>query len=134
MVAGGSFGGGKVDPGCDARELARSFTSRQTVASCKVLLSTKAAKKAGVTMEDCLGSAPEPIPVVSTPVPVVSAPSVSITLPAPVVTVIQQPNPQPYPREVVTVRPPKPVVKKRLPPVCQNNMELRCVEKLPLEK
>jgi hypothetical protein len=59
--AGVSFGGGKVDQGCDDRELARAFQGPQTVASCKILLNTKKAKKAGITMEDCLGPKPEPV-------------------------------------------------------------------------
>jgi hypothetical protein len=54
-MIGGSFGSGKVDQGCDDRELARSFSGPQTLASCKILINTKKAKKAGVTLEDCLG-------------------------------------------------------------------------------
>ncbi len=57
-MIGGSFGAGKVDQGCDDRELARAFSGPQTVASCKILLNTKKAKKAGITMEDCLGVQP----------------------------------------------------------------------------
>lgn len=51
----GSFGMGKVDPGCDARETARSFAllgNREAAA--KILCSTEAAKRAGLSAEDCM--------------------------------------------------------------------------------
>jgi hypothetical protein len=63
MAFGASFGGGKVDEGCDTRETARSFSGISKVAQCKLLVSTKASKKAGVTMEDCMG--PVEVPVAS---------------------------------------------------------------------
>jgi hypothetical protein len=66
-MVGGAFGGGKVDSGCDDRELARAFSGPQTIASCKILITTKKAKKAGVTMEDCMGPQPEPLPVQAAP-------------------------------------------------------------------
>jgi hypothetical protein len=74
---GGSFGGGKIDEGCDQRELARSFSGVSKVAQCKILVNTKAAKKAGVTMLDCMGPAQEIVPepvapvIVVTPAPLV---------------------------------------------------------------
>ncbi len=71
MAFGASFGGGKIDKGCNARELARSFSGPQTTASCKILLSTKEAKAAGITMEDCL---PVPVQVVAPAVTVLLLP------------------------------------------------------------
>ena len=123
-MLGGSFGGGKVDPGCDARELARSFTGPQTVASCKILIATKKAKAAGVTMEDCLQNAitvqVQPIPDVHDmarfPEPV-QMPDVPLSL---------SPSLDVY---WVTAFVPKPVKHKRMQPACQNGMELRCVLK-----
>jgi hypothetical protein len=63
-LIGGSFGGGKVDQGCDDRELARAFSGPQTIASCKILVSTKKAVAAGITLEDCLPTpvAPQMLP------------------------------------------------------------------------
>lgn len=132
MAFGGSFGGGKVDQGCDDRELARSFAGPQTIASCKILLSTKKAKKAGITLEDCLG--PQLPPVVVTveaprrtePVIVPQAIIVPVTV-QPVVTVIAPPE---YNTSIDVIAP-KRVVKKRVvrhtPPECQNVITRKCV-------
>jgi hypothetical protein len=97
---GGSFGGGKIDDGCDDRELARSFAGPQTLASCKILVATKKAKKAGVTLADCLKPiAPEPVVQV---------------IPAPVVEVVVLREVPALP--VVALAPPEPpvVAKKRV--------------------
>jgi hypothetical protein len=83
MAFGASFGGGKIDKGCNARELARSFSGPQTVASCKILLATKEAKAAGITMEDCLP------PLVLTPV---AEPITPVVAPIPVTVNIVLPN------------------------------------------
>jgi len=77
MAFGASFGGGKIDKGCNARELARSFSGPQTVASCKILLATKEAIAAGITMEDCL---PAPVPVSPIVQQLVTPPSVTVNL------------------------------------------------------
>lgn len=54
--AGISFGGGKVDVGCDERELARSYALLGSkIAACKVLIANERSQKAGVTLEDCMG-------------------------------------------------------------------------------
>jgi hypothetical protein len=54
-VFGASFGAGKIDEGCDIREMARSFTGISKIAQCKLLVNEKQSKKAGITLEDCLG-------------------------------------------------------------------------------
>ena len=121
-MIGGSFGGGKVDQGCDDRELARSFSGPQTVASCKILIATKKAKKAGITLEDCLGipaAKPEPIPDVHDmsrfPEPVIVPP---------VIVMVQPPLVLP------AATPAKPVLKRKavrhLPPNCQNVLQMVC--------
>jgi hypothetical protein len=138
-MVGGSFGGGKVDAGCDDRELARSFSGPQTVASCKILINTKKAKKAHITLEDCLGIQP-PAPVsqnvgTSQQVPVVRD-TQTIVVPVtvqPVVTVLSPPE---Y-KTTIDVYPPKPAPKKHvvkhLPPGCQNVVTMKCATK-PSEK
>jgi hypothetical protein len=51
----GSFGGGKIDKGCEARETARSFALLgNQQAAAKLLCSTEAAKRAHLTIEDCM--------------------------------------------------------------------------------
>ena len=63
-----SFGGDKVDKNCQALETARYFAEYGSrLAACKVLISTDAAKKAGVTLEDCVGT-PTPVVEVTTEV------------------------------------------------------------------
>jgi len=99
MPVGGSLGGSKVDAGCDIREDARSFfLAGSRLAGCKMLVSSKRAQKAGVTLQDCL-TTPSPIAVVApAPVPVVQ--------PAPQVTVVQAPPTFVY----LSAPPPAPVV------------------------
>jgi hypothetical protein len=54
--AGISIGGGKVDTGCDERELARSYALLGSkIAACKILVANERSQKAGVTLEDCMG-------------------------------------------------------------------------------
>lgn len=113
-MIGGSFGGGKVDQGCDDRELARSFSGPQTVASCKILIATKKAKKAGITLEDCLGIVPTPIVA---PQPVVVPEPV-----APVIVVVQPPLVLPAKAVVL----PRKRAIRHLPPNCQNVLQMVC--------
>ena len=132
-MIGASAAGGKIDQGCDDRELARSFSGPQTIASCKILINSKKAKKAGVTLEDCMTNqqvsqnvgtsqqvtTPEPLVVV------VPAPLVSIT---PVITVVPE-----YKAEM-TVTAKSPVVAKNkavrhMPPDCQNVVTRVCSTK-----
>ena len=98
MPIGGSLGGSKVDAGCDIREDARSFfLAGSRIAGCKMLVSSKRAQKAGVTLQDCLTTPPPP-PIVAAPVPVVQ--------PAPQITVVQAPPTFVY----LSAPPPAPVV------------------------
>ena len=109
-MIGGSFGAGKVDQGCDDRELARAFSGPQTVASCKILLNTKKAKKAGITMEDCLGKTPEVSPTVQQ--------LVTPEIVAPVIIVEQAP--MVLPQAPVVMPKLKRKVVHHLRPDCQN--------------
>lgn len=116
MGFGGSFGGGKVDQGCDDRELARAFSGQQTVASCKILLNTKKAKKAGITMEDCLGKTPEVSPTVQ-----------QVVIPEPVAPVIiVEQAPMVLPQAPVVLPKLKRKVVHHLPPNCQNEIVRYC--------
>ena len=95
-MAGISFGAGKVDEGCDIRETARSyFLAGAKLAGCKVLITSKRSKNAGVTLEDCLLVEPvaesEPIPAAAAPsfpitvnVPPQLAPIIQVQAPAPI--------------------------------------------------
>jgi hypothetical protein len=128
MAFGASFGGGKIDKGCNARELARSFSGPQTIASCKILLATKEAVTAGITMADCLPVAPvamiSPIAVEPTPVaPALPAITVNLVLPS-----NQAVTSAPSNRMVTPAITKKAVRRKmHMQPQCQNDMELRCV-------
>jgi len=88
---GFSINGGKIDENCAILETARSFDNvGERLAACKVKISNKYAKKAGVSLEDCLRTS-DPV-FVSTPLPPAPAPApVIINLPAPVVNVAPAP-------------------------------------------
>lgn len=54
-VIGGSFGGGGIDKNCAALSAAQNlYAMGSRLAACKVIITTKAAKDAGVTMDDCM--------------------------------------------------------------------------------
>jgi hypothetical protein len=77
-LVGGSFGGGKIDKNCAILETARSFgISGSRLSYCKTMLLDDVARKAGVTLEDCM-TVPAP-PVVVVP-PVVEPLPVAVTL------------------------------------------------------
>ena len=81
---GFSIGAGKIDHNCAALEVARSLAEVQDyVAYCKVMLTNKYVKQAGVTMDDCLDIYHAPVAVVEAP----QAPSLTVNVPASQVTV-----------------------------------------------
>ena len=92
---GFSINGGKIDENCAILETARSFDGAgERLAACKVKISNKYAKKAGVTLEDCMKASesvllqqPIPAPVVplQQPTPII------VNLPSPVINVIPAP-------------------------------------------
>lgn len=82
---GVSVGGGKVDDNCRKLETAMHATNQ--LVYCKIYITTKDAKAAGVTLEDCLGPKPEaPVAVVPTPVAVIPPVTVAAPEPTPAVT------------------------------------------------
>jgi hypothetical protein len=114
-VPGGiSFGGSRTDKGCDSRATAQQFALllNNRTAAAKILCTTKAAKRAHLTMEDCLASVtPPPPPIVTVPTPT----PVPAVQPAPQITVNVPPSTTevyyiPIPHETITVTAPKPVV------------------------
>ena len=74
MAFGASFGAGKIDEGCDIRETARAFSGISKLAQCKLLVNEKQAKKAGITLEDCMGPV---VVAIAVPVAVVAPPVVT---------------------------------------------------------
>jgi len=115
---GFSFGAGKIDSGCDARETARSFAGiGNRTAAAKILCNQPASRKAGLTSDECLAIVtPQiaPTPVSAPPAPIV----VSVPAPAPItvnvpesqVVIIPGPIVPPPPSVVVAAHTPKPVV------------------------
>jgi hypothetical protein len=93
MAVGGSFSAGKIDKNCAILETARSFASMNArLAYCKTMLIDKYAKKAGITLEDCMkvpvaALAPAPVPQPAPPQVII------VPQPAPVAL----PTPQPVP-------------------------------------
>jgi hypothetical protein len=98
-VAGLSFGGGGIDKNCAAERAAQDYlASGNRLAFCKVMVTTKQSKDAGVTLEDCMN-----VPV--RPIVVAPAPVVQPVPPTPQVVIVEIP----MPHETVTVTPaPKP--------------------------
>jgi hypothetical protein len=96
MAFGGSISGGKIDKNCAILETARSFASMNArLAYCKTMLIDKYAKKAGITLEDCMRVptvilTPTPIPTpVATPQPIViQVPAAVLPPPQPVQPVV----------------------------------------------
>jgi hypothetical protein len=80
--------GGRIDENCAILETARSFDAvNERLAACKVKINNKYAKKAGVTLADCMNV---PVVVLAPIVPPQAAPvtpNITVNLPAPVVNV-----------------------------------------------
>lgn len=120
-ISGGiSFGSSHTDKGCDSRATAQQFALllNNRVAAAKILCTTKAAKRAHLTLEDCLASVPNPEPV--RPVVVAPAPAPLQPPEEKTVVTVYVPQPQPTVLEVKpVVAPPvqvkKPVIKKPVP-------------------
>ena len=87
MVGGLSFSGGKIDKNCARLETARSFANfGSRIAYCKVMLTDDYAKKAGVSIDECLTVPPvvQVVTPVPTPIAAVSPPiTVTVQLPQP---------------------------------------------------
>lgn len=79
IPGGVSFGGSRVDKGCDDRQTALLLIAlHNPMAAAKVICSTKSAKRAKLTMDECMAFAVPPAPVVVAPAPIVTpAPAVA---------------------------------------------------------
>jgi hypothetical protein len=103
LLFGASFGGGKIDENCARLEASRQAPT--LVARCKVFITSKYAKEAHVTLDDCL---PKPVVVVAAPsvavVAPVPTPVITINVPPTQVTVIVPPVPTPAPSVAVAAR------------------------------
>src|SRR5271157_2961939 len=82
---GFSASGGRIDENCAILETARNFDSvGERLAACKVKISNKYAKAAGVTLEDCMTVPLAPVPVLPAPVPASQPTIIVVPQPAPV--------------------------------------------------
>ena len=115
MAFGGSFGGGKIDSNCAILEAAR--LAPNLLSRCKVYISNKYVKAAGVTLDDCLNepdapvvapvavvNAPQPIQAPTPPVFITVEPAQPVVVPAPNVVIVA---PAPAPSVVVHAAPRK---------------------------
>jgi hypothetical protein len=100
MAVGGSFGGGKIDGNCAILETARLAPS--LLAKCKVYITDKYAKAAGVTLDDCLQQQEvvptqvnDVVPPQVQPVVVNVQPATPVVIPAPAVNIIVPAAPAP---------------------------------------
>ena len=77
-----SFGANKVDEGCDERQDALTFAAMGSrVAACKIMIANKRSRKAGVTLEDCLGVVPVAVVTVPDEVPFVPTTEETVVIP-----------------------------------------------------
>ena len=101
MPVGVSLGGGKIDENCRALETAKFAPNRVTF--CKIYVELKDAKKAGVTLDDCMDSEAQ----------------VALDPPTPVIPAVA-PAPAPAPaREIVVIHDILPDRLEALPQVIQ---------------
>jgi hypothetical protein len=83
--AGISLGGGKIDANCAILETARSYDMvNEKLAACKVKVSNKYSKKAGVTLEDCMAVQMMPVPLAPRIVTPAPQPPIQVTVNVPV--------------------------------------------------
>ena len=110
VVAGLSFGGGGIDKNCAAERAAQDYlASGNRLAFCKVMVTTKQSKDAGVTLEDCVNVPVRSIVAPPAPAPA-PVPQITVNIPQPQVVYL---TPPPVP---VPVAPPvKPVVRHAAP-------------------
>lgn len=130
-VGGISFGGTKADKVCQSINLAQVFLSQGNyVAAAKILCSTKPAKDAKLTQEDCLAFVRPAPPVIIAPEPA-PAPEPRIIVIEPPITVTATPA---QVREASAPAPQshKPVVHKAKP--CATNPVVPPALREPLEK
>jgi hypothetical protein len=107
MAAGVSFGVGRIDENCAILEAARSgaaYTGRLTF--CKVYITNKYVKKAGVTLADCLQRDEKPVPVAAVvPDPIPPAQPTIIVVPTPAPVAALAPPAAPIARNLTVERP-----------------------------
>ena len=90
-LLGGSFGGGGIDKNCvTEREAVDYLASGSRLAFCKMKITTKESKAAGVTLEDCM-NVPLHVQPTPQPTPVSVQPPIVVTSPAPQIIVIEPP-------------------------------------------
>jgi hypothetical protein len=136
-----SFGKSTADKNCQALNLAAFLAAYHNFdGAAKVICSSDAAKRAHLKTEDCklmVGSISRTLdaPPISVPIvvsPPVSAPQVTVPVTVNVPPAQILPAPPEY-RTIITVTPPKPIVKKKpvhhLPPDCQNVVTVVCAKK-----
>jgi hypothetical protein len=115
-----SLGGSKLDKDCDARETARFFALiNNRTAAAKILCNTKAAKKAKLSLEQCLGF--DMAVAIAPPAQTLLAAPLSVNLPAPQVTILreQAASSCAQPIEKVVVKGKVKVRKAKKPYVCK---------------
>jgi hypothetical protein len=124
MAFGASFGGGKIDTNCAALSTAQNlYAMGSRLAACKVIITTKSAKAAGVTIDDCMTTIPDPVATVAPVVPPVTPVVVNVPAPAPAdpqIVYIERPQ------DEIVVTAPKPAAhsavkkKKKVAPIGPN--------------
>jgi hypothetical protein len=114
---GFAIGGSKEDKNCELIELARSFDSmNERLAGCKIKISSKLSKDAGVTLADCMA-----VEMIERPMPV--PPPAPVTPQQPIVVVVPQAPAAAVVAPVVPVAPPTAIVWDA---ICTFNSKTSC--------
>jgi hypothetical protein len=118
-LIGGSFGGGGIDKNCAALVTAQAlYAVGSREGACRVIVNTKSAKDAGVTLATCMAAQPpRPVVAVPTPAPVPPQP-ISVTVNVPESKLVYlTPAPTPV-KPVVPLGNAKPATKKHVSKPC----------------
>jgi hypothetical protein len=111
---GASFGGGKIDENCASLEAARQAPS--LIARCKVYVSNKYVKRAGVTLADCLMAEKKEVPTIPVTVtqyiPMPAPPAPVVVELAPIVIDVYPPKPAPVKTQTAKKAKPCPTLEK----------------------
>ena len=80
-----AFGGGKIDDNCARLEVARSFdVAGERLAACKVKISNKYSKQAGVSLDDCMQQQKQAVVIPATVAPTPAPQIIVVPMTAPV--------------------------------------------------
>ena len=114
-----SFGGGKVDENCERLEVARSYgIAGSWVAYCRVMITNKYSKEAGVTFDDCMKRVTEVQAPPAEPIQQLTPQVIVVPMPQ------ENPIPSPEPNPIPNLHP---RLKDQLLGICTFSGGIQCI-------